>query len=330
MLALFEQAGVRVLQLPRFSGKSNRFMKRIRAVCDTISGLDIDLLDAHCESAAFLSSIAGTVMGIPVVATLYHPHPLYPPRFWGIAEQIMLAKVDLVITDSLIRGREIQDTAMFKRPNLAVIPNGPPKPRPEQAPELTRCQLGLPIDTKTQVIAQISALREFKGHMVLLEAARLVLETHPHAIFLFIGYEQDSPGLKRRLEQKAEELGISGRIRITGYPGPIGDVWNIVDIHVHASLFDSLPNAIIEGMSLGKPAVATAVGGIPDAVLHNETGFVVPPGDAAKLAAALRRLLSDPALAGKFGSAALRRYEKSFEPELMARKIESCFVEVIN
>jgi glycosyltransferase involved in cell wall biosynthesis len=166
--------------------------------------------------------------------------------------------------------------------------------------------------------------------MVLLEAARSVLETFPDAFFLLIGYEKGSPGLKDRLERKALELGISDCVRITGYPGAIGDVWNIVDVHVHPTLFDSLPNAIIEGMSLGKPAVVTAVGGIPEAVIHNETGLVVPPGDAPKLAEAIRRLLTNPALAEEFGCAALRRYEERYQPEIMARKIESCFTEVIN
>jgi glycosyltransferase involved in cell wall biosynthesis len=331
MLTSFEQAGVRVLQAPVVKkGKPGRFIRRIRTVCKLISGLRIDLLDAHCESAALLSSIAGTVMRVPHVATLYHPEPLYPPRFWSIAKQIMLTNIDLVVTDSLVRGLEIQKAARFKRLPLAVIPNGPPPPQPEQTADVIRRALGLPFDSRIRVVAQISTLREFKGQMVLLEAARSVLETFPDAFFLLIGYEKGSPGLKDRLERKALELGISDRVRITGYPGPIGDVWNIVDVHVHPTLFDSLPNAIIEGMSLGKPAVVTAVGGIPEAVIHNETGLVVPPGDAPKLAEAIRRLLANPALAEEFGSAALRRYEERYQPELMARKIESCFTEVIN
>jgi len=234
------------------------------------------------------------------------------------------------VTDSLVRGLEIQKAARFKRLPLAVIPNGPPPPRPEQTADDTRRFLGLPFDSKTRVVAQISTLREFKGQMVLLEAARSVLDMYPDAFFLLIGYEKGSPGLKDRLERKAKELGISDRLRITGYPGPIGDVWNVVDVHVHPTLFDSLPNAIIEGMSLGKPAVVTSVGGIPDAVTHNETGLVVPPSDAPKLAEAVVRLLTNSVLAEKFGRAALRRYEERFQPELMARKIEACFIEVIN
>jgi glycosyltransferase involved in cell wall biosynthesis len=331
MLKSFEQAGVQILEGPVVDGsKPARFIRRVQVVCQLIRDLGIDLLDAHCESAALLSSIAGTLMRVPRVATLYHPHPLSPPRFWSIAEQFMLANIDLVVTDSCVRGLEIQNAARFKRLQVVVIPNGPPPPQPEQSADVIRRSLELPLDPKTRVVAQISTLREFKGQMVLLEAARSVLEMYPDAFFLLIGYEKDSSGMKDRLERKAIELGISDRIRITGYPGPIGDVWNVVDIHVHPTLFDSLPNAIIEGMSLGKPAVVTAVGGIPDAVIDNETGLVVPPGDAPKLAEAIGRVLTNSALAEKFGRAALRCYEERFQPELMARKIESCFTEVIN
>jgi hypothetical protein len=55
--------------------------------------------------------------------------------------------------------------------------------------------------------------------------------------------------------------------------------WQLIDIHAHAAIIDSLPNAIMEGMSLAKPAVVTGVGGISTMVLDGKTGFVVPPHD---------------------------------------------------
>src|SRR5215831_11567138 len=132
MLTSFEQAGVRILQAPVVKrGKPTRFIRRVQTVCQLISDLRIDLLDAHCESAALLSGIAGTVMRVPRVATLYHPEPLNPPHFWSIARQVMLTNIDLVVTDSLVRGLEIQKAARYKRLPLAVIPNGPPPPQPE-------------------------------------------------------------------------------------------------------------------------------------------------------------------------------------------------------
>jgi len=109
------------------------------------------------------------------------------------------------------------------------------------------------------------------------------------------------------------------------YPGPIGDVWQALDIHVHASLMDSLPNAIIEGMSLALPAVVTSVGGIPEMVEHEETGLVVPPDDPASLANALLQLLRHPYQAAALGQAAYRRYRDRYGTEAMTRTLEQLF-----
>ena len=65
-----------------------------------------------------------------------------------------------------------------------------------------------------------------------------------------VGYDRTNVSYQDSLEQRAAALGIAESIRIVSYAGPIGDVWHALDIHVHASLMDSLPNAIIEGMSV--------------------------------------------------------------------------------
>ena len=330
MLQQYRQAGVEVMQLQKGrSSRIARFIQRIFELCKLVERLDIDLIDAHCQTAALLGTLAGVTTGRPRIVTQYHAHALFAPRFWGVAEQFVFTCANRMITDSGVRAREIQEAAQFKRPEVAVIPNGVSPPRPVRDGHDVRRQLQLPEGEDVQVIGQISALRQFKGQLILLDAAKTVLASNPNVVFLIVGYEKDEPGFKQRLEKRALELGISDRVRITAYPGSIGDIWGVIDIHVHASQFDSLPNAIIEGMSLGKPAVVTAVGGVPDAVTHSETGLVVPPGDDTALAAALNQLLNDPQFARKLGEAALCRYRRRYREELMARRLESCFVEVI-
>jgi len=86
--------------------------------------------------------------------------------------------------------------------------------------------------------------------------------------------------------------------------------------------------ALLEGMSLGKPAVTSRIGGIPELVLDGETGIIVPPGDVRALAAAILRLLQDPAKAERLGRNARRRYEAGYTSDVMARRIESLFEQV--
>ena len=103
----------------------------------------------------------------------------------------------------------------------------------------------------------------------------------------------------------------------------------MIDIHVHASSIDSLPNAIIEGMSLGKPAVVSTAGAIPDHVENGRTGLIIQPDDPTAVADALLRLLGNEAFARQLGRAAYQRYLERFTPEVTTRQIESCFESMV-
>src|SRR5262249_9169399 len=152
--------------------------------------------------------------------------------------------------------------------NTAVVPNGIAPPTTTQTGPAMRRQLGLPEDPRVRVVGQISRLLPFKGQRQILAAAPAVLARHPDTAFLLCGYPSD-PAYRADLEREARALGIADRVRIVSYPGPVGDVWAAVDVHVHASLHESSPVAIAEGMALGKPAVVAAAGGVPELVDHD-------------------------------------------------------------
>jgi glycosyltransferase involved in cell wall biosynthesis len=314
----------------RLAVKGFSLARRVRRLSRLIKELQIDVIDAHMETAALTATAAGVLTNRPVCVTLYHADPLVRPALWGLARQFMLANTALVITDSAVRGNEICDAALRRRPPAAIVPNGVWMPHPVRSREEMRKMLGIPTDPQTRVIGQVSAFLEFKGQLVLLDAARDVLREQPHAYFLLVGYTSHDESFRGRVERKAAELGIADRVRILTYPGPIGDVWQLIDIHVHASLFDSLPNAIIEGMALAKPAVVTAVGGVPAAVINEKTGLVVKPGDSRALANGLLKLLRHPAYAAQLGQAAFAEYQRGYRPDVTARKLESCFESVLH
>jgi len=154
-----------------------------------------------------------------------------------------------------------------------------------------------------------------------------VLADHRDTWFAFVGYAQD-PTYRDQLWNQARELGVDHRLTITSHPGNIGQVFPAIDVQVHASLLESLPIAIAEGMSLAKPAVVTAVAGTEEEVTDKETGLVVPPRDAARLAAALTCLLDNPEWAAELGAAAAERYELMLQPGVMARTLEHIFWEM--
>jgi glycosyltransferase involved in cell wall biosynthesis len=179
------------------------------------------------------------------------------------------------------------------------------------------------------VIGQVARLVPFKGQKTLLLAAKSVLQRQPDAFFLLVGFAPKFSRFDQELVDEAKRLGIDDRVCICGYGGSVADVWKLIDLHVHASHFDSLPNAILEGMSLGKPAVVTDVGGIPELVTHGRTGLVVRAQDASALADGLVQLIEDPLYAGKLGAAAQQRYEERCRPERVAAEIEALFRKLV-
>jgi glycosyltransferase involved in cell wall biosynthesis len=215
-----------------------------------------------------------------------------------------------------------------RRPLIGVIPNGMSPPRPTRSAQEIRAELGIPSDPAIRVVGQVAALAKHKGHMDLLQAARLVLARAPSTVFLLVGFSKGDAAYGEQLKRSIAEAGLANTIKLVGYPGPIGDVWNVIDVQVHASTYDSLPNALIEGMSLGKPIVATTVGGVPDMLTHRQSALLVPPHDPTALANALVDLLADRGLAERLGAAARERHRQGYQPATMTRALERCFAEL--
>jgi glycosyltransferase involved in cell wall biosynthesis len=298
-------------------------VRRARRLARVLRERRIDVVDAHMGAipCAALAGRLACVRGI--VATDYGIH-LWNRPLRRVLAQGAFRQVDTLVSDSRMRCEEMRRWLRIHGLKTAVIPNGVFPPTTTETAATLRRRLALPEDPHVRIIGQISRLLPHKGQRQLLTAAQTVLAREPNAAFLLCGFARD-PAYRAELEQQAAALGIADRVRLISYPGPQGDVWAAIDIHVHASLIESSPMAIAEGMSLGKPAVVAAAGGIPEIVEHEKTGLVVPTGQPGPLAEALLRMLREPEFARRMGQAARERYERFHRPEIMARSLEDLF-----
>lgn len=314
--------------LTRVVQKTYRLTKALRA-------MDVDVVDARLTIGGLIGSVAASLARRPALVTLYdvpsgftslpdQGRSSWQRAVWNLVGQLTFLFCDAVMTDSMARADGFKRWMWRRRP-VFVVPNGIFGVQSARTREEMLQLLGIPTGTRRKVVGQVSGLIPYKGHMVLLEAAARVLREAPDAFFLMVGYDRTASAYKKSLEERADALGITHSVRIVSYPGPIADVWKTIDIHVHASLMDSLPNAIIEGMSLGCPAVVTSVGGIPELVANEETGLIVPAHDAVRLADAILDLLRRPEKAAALGAAAYRRYCDRYRVEVMTRAIEDIF-----
>ena len=339
---IFAEAGIEVIDLgmePRVRIRPSRrpahvigagvtLGRLVRRLCRVILERRIDLIDAQHATATLFGVVAGSLTGRPTTVTQYFPTYFDRPGM-RLLGQAVYARADAFICDSRANSDLINRWMYRPHRRAMVIPNGVPVPVATHTnPEMRRL-LDIPLDPSVRVVGQVSRLIPYKGQRVLLRAAREVLSQRPDTYFILTGYANEDPAYADTLRREALALGVAERVRIVSWPGSIGDIWEVIDVHAHASLHDSLPIAITEGMSLAKPAVVTNVGGVEEMVTHEETGLVVPTNDPGALAAGVLRLLRDPATCRRLGAAAQCRYQERYRPEVMSRALEDLFVELI-
>ena len=176
----------------------------------------------------------------------------------------------------------------------------------------------LPRPGNGPVVGSLARLDAIKGVDVLLRA----LPDHPDATAVVVGDGEERTGL----HALAHSLGISERVVFTGWSDHARDFLTTFDVYVQASRAEGLPVAVIEAMLAGLPVIATDVGAVRDAVVHGETGFVVPPEDPRAISSAIGELLSDPECMRKFGAAGRARALERFSVERMATEFEMLYV----
>jgi glycosyltransferase involved in cell wall biosynthesis len=122
-------------------------------------------------------------------------------------------------------------------------------------------------------------------------------------------------------------LGIGERVHFHGYQPDPAQLLSAAQVFVLSSRAEAFPRSILEAMRAGLPVVASRVGGIEEAISHQEHGLLVAPGDPAPLASALGGLIDDANLREKLGLQARRRYEAEFRFERMAAELLSVYRE---
>ncbi|MDR7543851.1 MAG: glycosyltransferase [Armatimonadota bacterium] len=169
-----------------------------------------------------------------------------------------------------------------------------------------RREIGLSDDAL--VVACVARFTAEKGHAVLLEAMTAIVRQYPGAVLVLAG---DGP-LRMAIEAEAHRRALQERVRFLGTRDDVSRLLGASDVVVVPSLWESLPRVVLEAMAVGRPVVASAVGGIPEAVSDGETGLLVPAGDPGRLASAVTDLLRSPARRAEFGEAGRWRARTAF------------------
>ncbi len=181
----------------------------------------------------------------------------------------------------------------------------------------------LGITPHEKVIGMLGAFRPVKGHLYLVKAIQEVIRSHKNFKVIMAGYNKTD--YFQEVSRLTDKLGLSKYFIIPGDVDNIPEFLSIFDIFVLPSLSEGMSNALLEAMSAGKPVIATDTGGNPEVVVHNKTGFLVPPGDSHALATALHELLNGENFCKAMGHAGLIRVENDFSLNKMITRNEELY-----
>ena len=274
----------------------------------------------HWTLAARSGLVAAVLARIPaIIATLHVWVPISHPRTIAL-QRLLYHGVGKYVTVSHDLSQHCLNVFRFPARKIQVIHNGidiPHFDRPA-SPDLRRV---LTDGRNCHVVLIPARLDAQKGHRYLLEAATQI----PNAIFVLAG---DGPA-RLMLEAQVQSLHLSERVVFLGHRDDMPDLMASCDLVVLPSLFEGFPLVLLEAMAARKPIVATAVGGVQEALTHGQTGLLVPPADGPALARAIQTLLAEPALAQKLVEQAHTHVTQHFSAEVMVQQITRVYDELL-
>jgi glycosyltransferase involved in cell wall biosynthesis len=267
-----------------------------------------DLVHLHSRRGAdTLGAMGARWTGIPLVLTrrVDNPEPS-----WAVKAKYNLFGRVIAISEAIrnvLVGQGVEDEKIRCVPSaLDPTPFESPIPR-----EAFLADFGF--EENARVVGMAAQFIRRKGHEVLLRAAPEVLRDHPETRFLLFG---KGPGRIDVLD-RVRDAGLEEEVRLPGFRPDLPSLLPCLDVLAHPATMEGLGIILLQAGASGVPVVASAAGGIPEAVVHEETGLLVPPGDAGALASAISSLLADDAKRKALGQAGRKRVREVFSVSKM-------------
>jgi glycosyltransferase involved in cell wall biosynthesis len=290
------------------------------------------IIHTHTSKAGILGRWAAWFCRVPIIVHTPHGHV-----FWGYFKSwqtrlfILLerwtAKVTTVIVT--LTPQEREDHIRFRigpEEKITVIHSGVDL-QTFQAdlyqPSETKVLLGIP--PEMTVVGTVGRLTPVKGQEVLIRAASELIRRGEKIFLVLLGDGE----LRRDLEELSLRLDIAEYVRFLGWQPEVARVMATFDIFCLPSRNEGMGKVLVEVMAMGKPIIASSVGGIPDIVRSGENGILVPVGDTAAWAEAIIRLCRDSEKRRRMGDAGMQMAPR-YNSEEMIKRIDRMYGKLLN
>jgi glycosyltransferase involved in cell wall biosynthesis len=283
------------------------------------------LLDTHDMRASLTAYLLTRVRRRPWIARAHGwlgPTHAGRWRLYERIEQYLVKRADLVLVGCEAARQEAEALGIRR---LRMVRQGIEIPPAVPATAVQRIRDHVGVAPKTAIVGVVGRLHPGKGQDVLVRAIARLRERGLDVRGLVVG-EGSFGGA---LERLVGALGLTGKVNLAGYQADLLPYLAAMDVVVIPSLKDGLSLAKLEAMALERAVVVSGVGGLPEGIAHGETGYLVPPGDAAALAEALDPLIRDVGLRRRIGERAREVVLAHFTAESMIRNLEVAYSEVL-
>jgi glycosyltransferase involved in cell wall biosynthesis len=323
----FEAAGIAHIKAeprpqPSLFREAPRFLRESSRLAKTCADFDV----VHCAdaAAAYHVAVAGRMAGRPVLCHVRNRQTRLPLR-----DRMFVAAADHFTFVS--RGTQDQFPIRLPPNRRSILYDGIQSPvrdapREHAAALAVRRELNLPQDAK--IAAMFARVNPQKDYDTLIAAAAQLRTSHPQLYFVVVGDNALVPANRQhfeRIRDLAAAAGILDRFVFTGYRDDAMRLMLAADVCVLCTHFEGLPLVLIEAMAAGRPCVATAVDGVPEALTDEVTGLLHAHEDVAGLATAIARILNDPALGARLGTMAQADAERRFGEPRFAREVHALY-----
>ena len=321
-----EKAGAKVYEVDGMADRSYH-KDDVKLLQTLIREVKPDLVHTH---GALSGRIAAKRCHVPVVYSRHSAFPVpaklrYPPGRW-VNKLVNEHYADRIIAVSPATRDNLTDGGISPK-KITVVMNGvAPVERisPEERAQL-RSQLNIP--EGCVVFGILARIEDYKGHLYLVEAARLLKERGVTGFRVLIA---GTGAFEGQVAQAIEKDQVGDVVNMLGFRSDVAQLLGALDVQLNASYgTEATSLALLEGMSLGLPTVASDYGGNPWVIKDGEEGLLFPSRNAAALADAMERLIQDGALRETMGRRALERFQREFTGEVFARNTEKIYLDIL-
>lgn len=296
-------------------------LRRIREFHCYLKEMRIEVMHAFMTKTAILGVMAFPGSGCKAMVASRLSIDWYTPPKTAFFRYYMNPRTTRIFANSQGVKRFVVEKEKAPPEKIDVIYQGVDMARYSATAGDPSVAAALGIPDASPVVGIVANYRPVKDLPLFLRAAQLIVKSVPEAAFLLVG----TGPMYGELARLAEELGISASVYFSNGRGAVPDYLRRMSIACLSSESEGFSNAILEYMAAGLPVVATDVGGNGEAILHQETGFLVRERTPEAFAAPIVHLLRNEGLRRSMGQHALERCRRLFSMDVFISRLESYY-----